>query len=86
MEEPSDRNRGFARRSRGTLTDTETELWRLLRNRRLHSIKFRRQVPIGPYVADFACHALKLVIEADGGGLIQDKAERGRGDASAWPG
>ncbi len=54
MEKPPDRNRAFARRSRGAMTDTETELWRLLRDRRLHGIKFRRQVPIGPYVYDLA--------------------------------
>ena len=67
MDKPSDRSRTFARRSRSAPTATEAALWTLLRDRRLHGIKFRRQVPIGPYVADFACHALKLVIEADGG-------------------
>ena len=67
MDKPSDRSRASARRSRSAPTDTESALWTLLRDRRLHGIKFRRQVPIGPYVADFACHALKLIIEADGG-------------------
>jgi very-short-patch-repair endonuclease len=32
-----------------------------------HSFKFRRQVPIGPYIVDFVCHSAKLIIEADGG-------------------
>ncbi|WP_313472418.1 endonuclease domain-containing protein [Brevundimonas sp.] len=82
MEKPSDRNRAFARRSRGAMTDAETELWRLLRDRRLHSIKFRRQVPIGPYVADFACHALKLIVEADGGvHRLRDEVDANR---DAW--
>ncbi|MNQ81734.1 hypothetical protein D3C85_967680 [compost metagenome] len=82
MEKPSDRNRAFARRSRGTLTTTETALWTLLRDRRLHGIKFRRQVPIGPYVADFACHVLKLVIEADGG--VHRLREEADANRDAW--
>jgi very-short-patch-repair endonuclease len=40
--------------------------WELLRGRRLHGFKFRRQHPIGPYFADFACISLKIVIEIDG--------------------
>lgn len=60
----------------------ESALWTLLRDRRLHAIKFRRQVPIGPYVADFACHALKLVIEADGGvHCLREEADANR---DAW--
>ena len=45
---------------------TEVRVWRLLRNRRLGGLKFRRQVPIGPYVADFVCLRHRLVIEFDG--------------------
>ncbi|WP_256974196.1 endonuclease domain-containing protein [Brevundimonas diminuta] len=60
MEKPSARNRVFARRSRRAPTDAESAIWTLLKDRRLHGVKFRRQVLIGPYVADFACHALKL--------------------------
>ena len=56
------------------MTDTETELWRLLRDRRLHGIKFRRQVLIGPYVADFYCAELKLVIEIDGDSHVAQEA------------
>ena len=44
----------------------ERKLWRLLRDRKFEGLKFRRQVPIGPYIADFACLAHKLVVEADG--------------------
>jgi very-short-patch-repair endonuclease len=51
-------------RHRATLT--ERTLWTLLRDRRLDGLKFRRQVPIGPYVLDFVCLAHRLVIEADG--------------------
>jgi very-short-patch-repair endonuclease len=42
-------------------------MWRALRNRGLAGAKFRRQVPIGPYYADFLCHDAKLVVEIDGG-------------------
>jgi very-short-patch-repair endonuclease len=49
------------------MTDAEHQVWRQLRDRRFRSLKFRRQYPIGPYFADFACPALKLVVELDGG-------------------
>jgi very-short-patch-repair endonuclease len=47
-------------------TFNERVLWKLLRNRRLDDLKFRRQVPIGPYIADFVCFGSRLVVEADG--------------------
>jgi very-short-patch-repair endonuclease len=40
--------------------------WHLIRDRRIAGIKFRRQHPIGPYFADFACLSRKLIIEIDG--------------------
>ena len=40
-------------------------LWRILRTRGI-AAKFRRQVPVGPYVADFACVAARLIVELDG--------------------
>lgn len=55
-----------ARRLRQRVTRQETELWRLLRGRQAMGLKFRRQHPIGPYVADFACPHVKLAIEIDG--------------------
>lgn len=55
-----------ARALRRNGTEAETKLWRILRNGHM-GVKFRRQVPIGPYIVDFICHELKLVIEADGG-------------------
>lgn len=55
-----------ARESRKDQTSAEAKLWSLLRNRRLIAHKFRRQHPIGPWVADFACPAIKLVIEVEG--------------------
>jgi very-short-patch-repair endonuclease len=44
----------------------EPALWALLRDRRLEGLKFRRQVPIGNYIADFVCLRHRLIIEADG--------------------
>jgi very-short-patch-repair endonuclease len=49
------------------MTDAEHALWRILRNRQFVQTKFRRQVPIGPYIADFVCYQARLIIEADGG-------------------
>jgi very-short-patch-repair endonuclease len=47
-------------------TEAELRLWRLLRDRRLNGLKFRRPVPIGPYIADFLCVSARLIVEADG--------------------
>ncbi|MFY9822098.1 MAG: DUF559 domain-containing protein [Thermoanaerobaculia bacterium] len=55
-----------AKRLRRICTPTEEALWEHLRDRKLLGLKFRRQVPIGPYVADFYCYELKLVLELDG--------------------
>ena len=56
-----------ARSLRANMTDAERKLWFALRDRRFEKVKFRRQVPIGPYIADFLCYASRLVIEVDGG-------------------
>jgi len=48
------------------MTDAEVMLWHKLRDRRMLSVKFRRQAPIGPYIADFLCVQHRLVIQADG--------------------
>jgi very-short-patch-repair endonuclease len=47
-------------------TDAEVALWRLLRSRRMAEMKFRRQVPIGPWIVDFVSFEHRLVVEADG--------------------
>jgi adenine-specific DNA-methyltransferase len=54
-----------ARTLRKQSTLTEDIVWRWLRNRRFGNWKFRRQDPIGPYIADFYCDVLKLAIEID---------------------
>ena len=56
-----------AQRLRRELTDAERKLWNVLRNRQLDGAKFRRQQPIGPFIADFVCQERRLIIEADGG-------------------
>ncbi|WP_183251245.1 endonuclease domain-containing protein [Brevundimonas basaltis] len=67
MLKPTERTRTAARRSRREPTMAEAAVWELLRDRRLGDLKFRRQMPVGSYVADFCCPALKLIIELDGG-------------------
>jgi very-short-patch-repair endonuclease len=62
----SDRTLQRARRLRAEMSDEERILWMLLRDRRFADFKFRRQVPLGDYVADFVCHGAKLVLELDG--------------------
>lgn len=59
--------RDIARALRRNATEAERIMWRLLRDRRLGGVKFRRQVPIGPFIADFASIEHRLVVELDGG-------------------
>jgi very-short-patch-repair endonuclease len=64
---PTARHRSRARALRHRLTEPERKLWWHLRHRMpLSSTHFRRQVPIGPYVADFCCLRARLIIEVDG--------------------
>lgn len=56
-----------ARRLRKAPTRAEEVLWSLVRDRAVEGLRFRRQVPIGQYVVDFACLSARLVVEADGG-------------------
>ena len=56
-----------ARQLRNDQTDVERRLWLQLRDRRLLGHKFRRQIPIGPFIADFVCVEHSLIIELDGG-------------------
>jgi very-short-patch-repair endonuclease len=56
-----------ARALRARMTNAERKLWYALRDRRFAGFKFRRQVPIGPFIADFVCFDERLVIEVDGG-------------------
>ena len=66
MTQTTSKKLAFARRMRKSPTATEDHMWRLLRDRRLGGLKFRRQVPLGRYIADFVCFRHRLIIEADG--------------------
>ena len=52
---------------RKNMTKQEKILWNILRNNMFYGLKFRRQVPIGNYVADFVCEIHNVIIELDGG-------------------
>ena len=62
-----------ARRLRRDSTDAERKLWRALRSK-LSQFKWRRQMPVGPYFADFACFAEKLIVEVDGDDVLANTA------------
>jgi len=55
-----------AKTLRKQMTDAERRLWYLLRVHRFASYKFKRQAPIGPYIADFVCFDRRLILEVDG--------------------
>ncbi len=70
-----------ARQLRKTSTPAEQRLWNRLRRNQIGGHHFRRQVPIGPYVADFVCVLKKLVVEVDGSqhvDQVQEDAVRTR--------
>ncbi|WP_421723098.1 endonuclease domain-containing protein [Bauldia sp.] len=71
----------FARRLRRDATPAERALWQVLRRPPFAVVKFRRQVPVGPYVADFLSYAARLIIEADGSQHGADSHDRHR---DAW--
>jgi very-short-patch-repair endonuclease len=57
----------LAKNLRRRSTDAERLLWHHLRGRQLEGFKFRRQEPIGNYIADFVCFSKKIIVELDGG-------------------
>ncbi len=59
---------------RHTATDAEHLMWQLLRAKRFMNLKFHRQHVIQPYIVDFYCHEIGLVIELDGGQHGMDDA------------
>jgi very-short-patch-repair endonuclease len=71
--------RSQARRLRREQTETESKLWVRLRARQLCGAKFRRQHPIGPFIADFCCVERGLVVELDGSQhAVQAEADKRR--------
>jgi very-short-patch-repair endonuclease len=71
-----------AREFRRTLTDAEAILWSRLRRDAL-GMRFRKQHPVGPYIADFACVRARLIVEVDGGthGTDAERSHDARRDA-----
>jgi len=74
----SDAKQAFARKLRREMTEAEDRLWEELRGRRLDRLKFRRQVPVGAYVADFLCADAMLIVEVDGSHHADSEHDRQR--------
>jgi very-short-patch-repair endonuclease len=72
----------FAREMRGDPTPSEERIWRELRAGRFGA-KFRRQEPIGPFIADFACRRLRLIVELDGESHTDERRDSRRDAALA---
>ena len=70
-----------ARAMRVEATDAEKALWRLLRDRRLAELKWRRQVPIGEFIVDFVCLEHRIIVECDGSQHAENRYDVAR-DAS----
>lgn len=66
-----------ARNLRRNQTEAEGLLWQCLRNGHA-GYKFRRQLPVGPYIADFACLEAKLIVEVDGGQHCENQKDVAR--------
>ncbi|MFL5327557.1 MAG: endonuclease domain-containing protein [Gemmataceae bacterium] len=68
-----DEARVRSRTLRRNLTDAERHVWTKLRDRRFEVCKFRRQVPLGPYIVDFVTYEFRIVLEFDGGQHAEQK-------------
>ena len=73
----------YARHLRQNLTNAERKLWQILRKNQLGA-RFRRQVPLGKYILDFASFEPKIVIEVDGGQHADLNAEVYDKQRTAW--
>ncbi|MFY9686485.1 MAG: endonuclease domain-containing protein [Pseudolabrys sp.] len=76
--------RRTARRLRHKATDAEGRLWRALNRLETHGTHFRRQMPIGNFIVDFACPAARLVIEVDGSQHGESQGVERDKDRTAW--
>jgi len=83
--QPSDRHNPIAyergRNLRRPLSPTEAILWRELRGRRFAGFKFRRQQPVGPYIADFFYAGVNLIVELDGDSHVGQEVKDARRQA-----
>ena len=80
----SERAERQAKRLRGVATRAEQSLWKALRKLAPEGAHFRRQVPIGPYVVDFASHGARLIVEVDGGIHELDVVSQRDAARDAW--
>ncbi|NDV87711.1 DUF559 domain-containing protein [Aurantimonas aggregata] len=79
------RHRRFARAMRADPTEAERRFWHLVRAGRLGGLKFRRQLPMLGFIADFVCAEARLVVELDGwqhGGTPEGAAKDARRDVA----
>jgi len=65
----------LARKLRRNQSEAEKKVWQAIRSRRLGGYKFRRQVPISHFIADFVCEDARLIVELDGGQHAENKAD-----------
>lgn len=70
------RTRSRARELRRELTKAEAAMWNMLRDLRPYGARFRRETPIGSYIADFAWLSARLVVEVDGDSHETDPGRR----------
>jgi very-short-patch-repair endonuclease len=66
------------------MTRAETLLWRYLKAHHIDGLGFRRQVPMQAYVADFACHSTRLIVELDGESHNFESRQRSDGQRDEW--
>nr|WP_295465004.1 endonuclease domain-containing protein [Mesorhizobium sp.] len=78
MRGPNEPRTSRARSLRKADNDAEKALWSELKGRQLNGAKFTRQLPIGPYFADFACRESRLVVELDGSQHLESEYDRRR--------
>jgi len=64
-----------ARSLRAAMTEAERRFWNLVRNRTFEGLKFTRQYPVGPFIADFACREHKLIVEIDGSQHVESTSD-----------
>jgi very-short-patch-repair endonuclease len=67
-----------ARKLRQNTTDAEMKFWHEVKAKRFHGLKFKRQYPVGPYYADFACVEENLIVEIDGGQHCENAKDEAR--------
>lgn len=66
------------------MSDAELRLWSALRGRQIGNLRFRRQHPIGPYIAVFVCLERRLIVEVDGSQHALPKQMAHDGRRTEW--